>query len=57
MIIKYRQKKPKILEDLLKKQIIDQKNIKKCPHCSKFYDADKFKKICNKCFQLLPENE
>ena len=55
MIIKYRQKKPKILEELLKKQVTDQKDIRKCPYCNKFYDANKFKEICPKCFRLLLE--
>jgi len=57
MIIKYRQKKPKILEELLKKQVTDQKDIRKCPYCNKFYDANKFKEICPKCFRLLTEEE
>lgn len=64
MKIKHRQKKPKMLEKLLKKsnsenvndlsKFINKIRIEKCPHCNKFYNADKNKMICSNCSNLLP---
>jgi len=70
MKFKYRQQKPKILENLLaqvnlakdKRIKLPQKPInppviKKCPHCHVFCNVDKDKQICTQCLgNLLSEN-
>ena len=70
MKIKYRQKKPKILEEMLKKATMENyvKNlpkepekidIKKCTKCNRFYKEKEIKsvlRLCPNCFNFLPNS-
>lgn len=52
MKFKYKQKKPRALEEYLRGKKEDQ-IFGKCPNCGHIYNKDNNKKICTQCFSLL----